>query len=580
MRNRLRRAHFLLVLGLVVGLVLAAIPAAAQSSTGQSSTGGGKKAVGPGTPGAAAQAPVTNPAIVPGEPQIVMPEVILRVEDLSVETVEAQLPPEEDLLPPVRPVPLLTEGEMAVGEPTIPAAPVETEGPAPSANQRLLSSDIRLGAGTLALISGSMSLKTLGPDPRFSLQFHHETLDGFGGHAPGSGYNTRDDGLDGGLKFALGGVGTELAGNFREQESGLQGQSTALSPYSSALTRTISGSASFSGSPLDWLTLSASAAGGLDSLTLQGASPLLSSEVRVAPSLSAQARVGAVVFGLESDYWYRADWYLAGAQDQLHRVKAALTFRADLPATFVIQASAGWFWNSTGLSRFPFFLSVTGTPLEFLTLSIEGGYKVVPYDMQDAMAANVLALPQPLVDDRGWYGESSAKLSVTRDLSVTVNASFMASEEMPVGSTSRDTTTGTGLFPVSQGSGNRLSLNGGLRWAITQAFSISAGGDYEFLDPRPFFTPLLSVNGGILGLDPNGRFGGSLTVSAGPIADGTFQQPLLHASAFWRIIEAVKLQIDGDDLLAPLIGGPRYAIAKDTYVTPGFRLTASLGMSL
>ena len=82
--------------------------------------------------------PATNPAVAPGEPEIIMPQVVLQVEDLSVEKVEAQLPPEEDLLPPVRTIPTLSEGELAVGEPTIPAAPVETEGPARPTNNRLL----------------------------------------------------------------------------------------------------------------------------------------------------------------------------------------------------------------------------------------------------------------------------------------------------------------------------------------------------------------------------------------------------------------------------------------------------------
>ena len=126
-----------------------------------------------------------NPAVAPGEPEIIMPQVILQVEDLSVEKVEAQLPPEEELLPPVRTIPTLSEGELAVGEPTIPAAPVEAEGPSRPSNDRLLSSEVQLGAGTVNMIMGSVALKTLGPDPRFSLQFHHETLDGFGGHAAG-----------------------------------------------------------------------------------------------------------------------------------------------------------------------------------------------------------------------------------------------------------------------------------------------------------------------------------------------------------------------------------------------------------
>ncbi len=523
-------------------------------------------------------APVTNPAVAPGEPEIVMPQVILQVQDLSVENVQAQLPPEEDLLPPVRTIPALSEGELAVGEPTIPAAPVESEGPARPANDRLLSSEVQLGAGSLNMISGSVALKTLGPDPRFSLQFHHETLDGFGGHSPGSGFSLRNDSLDGGLKFRLGGVDNDLGGSFREDETGLQGQSQGPVSYSSALTRAISGTVSFTGAPLDWLTLKAMAGGGIDSLTLEGAAPQSSSGLRLEPSLSAHAKFGAVGFGLESSYWYRDDSYLASPENQMHRVKVAAVFSLDLPATLILQASAAWFWNSAGLSLFPFFLSITGTPLDFLTISMEGGYKVVPYDMHDILSSNALALPQPLADDRGWYANSSAQLSITRDLAATIKVSFMASGEMPMGSTALD--PATGLFAVTQSAGVQLSTDAGLRWGITQAFSLSAGWSHEFID-RPFFTPIDAITAGLLALDPSGRFGGGFTVSAGPIADGTVQPwPIAHLSGFWKITEAVKLQVDGDDLFGPLLGGPRWNIARNTYITPGFRLSTSLSVSL
>ncbi len=520
---------------------------------------------------------VTNPAVIPGEPEMIMPQVILKIEDLSVENVEAQLPPEENLLPPVRTVPILTEGELAVGEPVIPTTPVEGEGPMKPVTGPLLSSDIQLGAGTLGLISGNVSLKTLGPDPRFSLQFNHETLDGFAGHNPGSGFNTRTDGLSGGLRFGIGGVGTELAASFKEDENGLQGISSQVPTvaYSSALSRAISGSASFSGA-IDRLSLTATAGGSLDSLTMQGTAPSPSSEIRLTPSMSASARFGAVKLGLDTNYWYRRDWYLAGGLDYLHRFEIAPTLSVDLPGNFVVQGSIGWFINSQGLSRFPFSVSLTGTPLDFLTLSFEGGYKVVPYDAHDVLAVNDFAQPMPLVDDRGWYGASSAQISLSRDLSATVKASFMASDEMPIGSTTLD--PATGLFDVTQGSGTQFSLNSGLRWGITSYISLSAGWDHEFLD-RPFFTPIDALSAGLLGLDPNGRFGGSVSMAAGPIADGTLQQPLLHASVFWKIVEPVKLQLDGDDLLGPLAGS-RWGIAPNTYVTPGFRLSLSLGMSL
>jgi len=229
---------------------------------------------------------------------------------------------------------------------------------------------------------------------------------------------------------------------------------------------------------------------------------------------------------------------------------------------------------------FPFFISITGTPLDFLTVSMEGGYKVVPYDMHDILSSNALALPQPLVDDRGWYADSSAQLSITRDLAATIKVSFMASDAMPIGSTILDPgPLKTGLFPVTQSAGVQLSTDAGLRWGITQAFSLSAGWSHEFID-RPFFMAIDTITAGLLALDPSGRFGGSFTVSAGPIADGTLQQPILHISGFWKIIEAVKLQVDGDDLLGPLLGGSRWNIGSNTYITPGFRLSTSLSMSL
>ena len=86
------------------------------------------------SPQASPRAPAANPAAGPGGPDIVMPQVILQVQDVSVENVDAQLPPEEEMLPPVRTIPALSEGEMAVGEPAIPAAAVDTEGPSRPAN--------------------------------------------------------------------------------------------------------------------------------------------------------------------------------------------------------------------------------------------------------------------------------------------------------------------------------------------------------------------------------------------------------------------------------------------------------------
>jgi hypothetical protein len=516
-----------------------------------------------------------SPAGGPGEPEIVMPQVVLQIEDLSVEKVEAQLPPEDDLLPPERTVPVLSEGELAVGEPSIPGPGIDTEPVGTPASNRFLSSEVNLGTGTLNNIVGSVSLKTLGADPRFSLQFAHETMDGFsrGGistYQPGSGYSLRTDDLNGGLKFRLGPVDTDLSGAFAERETGLQGQAAA---YTAALSRTLNATASFSATPLDWLSLNGAVGGTYDSLTLEGGTPLQLMGASVSPSLSADARFGNVTFGLSTGYTYRSD--TASPVPDLHRFTADATFGLSLPATFLVDGSAGWFWNSAGLSLFPFSLLVTGTPFEFFTMSLGGGYKVVPYDIGDILAASSFALPAGISDDRGWYGDASVQLAFTRDLAVTTKVSFMASEALPVGSRTQDPTTG--LFTMTQGAHNELSTDLGLRWGITQAFSLSAKWTHQYLDTA-FFSTSDSFSAELLGLDSAGRFGGSISVLVAPTVTQVLQQPVLRMSGFWKVADSVKLQLEGDDLLQPLTGTSRLDIPP--YVSPGFRIIASLSMSL
>ena len=63
-----------------------------------------------------------------------------------------------------------------------------------------------------------------------------------------------------------------------------------------------------------------------------------------------------------------------------------------------------------------------------------------------------------------------------------------------------------------------------------------------------------------------------------PTVTQILQQPVLRASGFWKVADSVKLQLEGDDLLQPLTGTSRLDVPP--YVSPGFRVIASLGMSL
>jgi hypothetical protein len=517
----------------------------------------------------------SSPGVEPGEPEIVMPQVILQIEDLSVEKVEAQLPPEEDLLPPERSIPVMSEGELAIGEPALPSSAAEDE-TVSGARQSFLSSEVLVGAGFPDMITGSMSLKTLGKDPRFSVQFSHETLDGFSGQEPGSGFSLRDDGLTGSVKLLLGPVDMEVTGAFSEQDNGLQSNPDV--PYTSALARSLGVSAGFSSAPLAWLSLNASLAAGYDSLTLVGATPFPLTELAVEPAIGAQARFGAASVGLDARYWFRQDDMAAA--DSLHRFEADATFAVDLPATFIVQGSVGWFWNSAGASLVPFTLSVTGTPFSFLTLSLEGGYAVVPYDLRDILGAHSLAIPVQtavIADDHGWYADASTQLSITSDLALTAKLSFMTHAALPSALTVLD--AAYGLYDVAQGEALTLASDVGMRWGITQSLSVSLGWTQQYL-ALPLFTPQYAVTAEIVALEASGRYGGNLSVAVQPTLSGLLQLPVVRLSGFWKISDVVKLRLDCDDLLWPLLDGSRWDVAPDTYVTPGFRVEGSLSMSL
>jgi hypothetical protein len=107
----------------------------------------------------------------------------------------------------------------------------------------------------------------------------------------------------------------------------------------------------------------------------------------------------------------------------------------------------------------------------------------------------------------------------------------------------------------------------------------------------PFFTPVDSLKLEVLGLEPGGKYGGSFSMTLASTTGQTppvpvLQLPVARLSAFWKITDVVKLQIDGDDLLWPLL--PKLAPADPwpsridigPYVAPGLRITGSVGISL
>jgi hypothetical protein len=509
----------------------------------------------------------------PGEPEIVLPPIILEIEDLSVERVEAKLPPEEDLLPPARDVPLVDVGALVIADPSVPTTAAAAAGTSAGPRDRFLATDVRLGAGTMNHVVGSVAMKTLGGQPRFSLNFSHETMDGTWVDPLKPGFGRRTDQLAGALTFAPAAVEAGLTGSFSEDDSGLQGLSTG-GQFPSRLVRSIGGAASISAKPAEWLRLAAGLDAAADTLRLEGLVLPPESEYRISPSLSAEASFKAVRIGLDARYGFRSSTPAGGSQFQ--RLTAGLSLEADLAAALLLNGSVGWYGSSAGASLVPFELRLTGTPLAFLTLSAGGGYRVIPLDMRDVLALSPLVLPGVPADDSGWFADASLRLTFTRDLTASAKAAFSTSSAALDANTTPD--TGTGLYPLAERQGDRLTTEFGMRWGITQEVSVSGSLAHEWL-PLTVLVPADRLLVELAAVQAAGRWGGNLSVDftvPQPAAGIPLQLPLVRVSGFFAVSDIVTLELGAADLLL-LAGGVRTGFGG--YEEPGFHVTASVRMS-
>ncbi|MEE8440156.1 MAG: hypothetical protein V3S41_00420, partial [Spirochaetia bacterium] len=155
----------------------------------------------------------------PSQTEIIIPEFVLRVEELGVEEVEAVLPSEGELALGMIALPLPGADELVVSDiafdAPLPAVAARSEGPA-------VFSTGRLGAGTANHVLGELSIYKLGTDPRFRLGFAHEGLDGFQFNPAGSGYYAFTNTIDAWLSIQSDVLELEGEAGFVEIEKGLQ----------------------------------------------------------------------------------------------------------------------------------------------------------------------------------------------------------------------------------------------------------------------------------------------------------------------------------------------------------------------
>ncbi len=516
-------------------------------------------------------------ATAPEEPDIVLPEVILRIEDFSVEALSGAAPGEEEALPPARELPLPAGEVPLLAEPPAPPAAEVPAGlptglPA-EARERPLSALAELGAGSMNHLFSQVALHGLGEEPRFRLRFLHETLDGMAGEEPGSGFSLRQDELEGALKFHLGRVAVDLDAGLREEERGLQGRSTAPDPFVSRLLRTFSPGAELAWPFAEHWTLSGSLDGSFTAQLFTGAAPEGLLEAQVSPQIALEVRMPRFWLGVEGRYARRL---LDG--EPTDRATASGRFGVDFSKAVRLEGSGGWHWGTLSGHLFPFALSLMITPNPSFSLLAAGGYRVEELAAGDLLLAYPWAeLPDPILEDHGWYTDLTATFSLRRAFSLQAGGHLAWHRAVPEPQTALGLGP-RGLYPLTQVEAARAAVEASLRWSPARETYLSAGWRMQ-VAKHPAFTPgtELRLDGGAGGE----RWGvhGSLVVNLGyDPAQAYTLTPELSLGGFFQASKAVRLVAEAEDLLAPLAGGPR--LDWDPFVEPGIRATLKAQINL
>jgi hypothetical protein len=507
----------------------------------------------------------------PDQTEIIIPEFILRVEELGVEEVEAVLPNEAELALGQISLPLPGAGELVVSDVAfdapMPAVTARTQGPS-------VFSTGRLGAGSRNRILGELSIYKLGADPRFRLGFAHEGLDGYQSNSAGTGFYAFTNTIDAWLSMQSDVLALEAEAGFVEREKGLQNQSAhnAVAVRATGLTAELT----YSPDPLITVTgdLDAGMATRLQTTT-SAAAPPRDQEYVLTPAAEARINIRAV------DLIFRTSYYLrllaGGALPTQQDLDFTAGFEASLP-WMVIAGHAGVDWDfATGLV-YPWNLSVRSLIGDALELGASGGYRVERtrlldlWGVEPLLAVGDAAGAADLVNNGIWYGQADVRWTGFSGLSLRSEIEFNA-ESAALDLQPYDTVADE--FPFLQRSlmSLRPSVQGA--WQPSPVWQFEAGWSGQFID-RTAVQPSGVLEGAVRFSGRSGVFRADLEVVSELYPEPNV--PWLSLAGTVTAGEGVEVVVELSDLLSPLMdaGRPTHGAqvtADYPFIEPGFVAT-------
>jgi len=509
--------------------------------------------------------------VEPSQTEIIIPEFVLRVEELGVEEVEAVLPSEAELALGLIALPLPGADELAVSDIAFdaPLPVVATRGDGPS-----VFSTGRLGAGTANRVLGELSIYKLGADPRFRLGFAHAGVDGFQFNPAGTGYYAFTNTIDAWLSIESETLELEAEAAFAESERGLQGEST----YNAVAVRATEITTDIVYRPDPLVTITGEVDAGMATrlqTTGGGADPPRDQEFVVTPAVAAKIDIRAVDLIFTASYYLR---FLAG-DALLTQQDADFTagFEAVLPWSMVIGGHAGVHWDFSSGLEYPWALSVRSLIGDAFEVGASGGYRVLRTSLQELWNQEPLltvgdAVSAQLTNNNAWFGQADARWTSAAGFSLRSEIEFK-SESAAVDLQPYD--TGIEEFPYLQRALISLSPSAQAAWQPSPVWQFEAGWRGQFID-RTTVQPSSVLDGAIRFSDRSGVFRVDLEAISDFYPEPSI--PWLGLSGTVTAGEGVEVVIELSDLLSPLMdpGRPAYGsqvTAEYPFIEPGFVAT-------
>gem|GEM_PF-2395605 len=532
----------------------------------------------------------------PEDTEILVPTLLLEVEDLRVEIVDAELPGSPPLPIPQVQVPLPGTEDAAMAATVLPQPgldPDVVDPREPDPTESSIYTTGRLGTGNMNHILGAVSLYKLGADPRFRFEFAHDGIDGYSGKESGSGYFRRDDLIDGWIAGDLGPLALELDGRFFAREEGLQEGAEVQNnqdsgngeKYYSVENRYLSGGTQIAVSPTDAFALTGRMNASTVARVLTDADePPRARETLLEPSVSAELSFPSLDAALRGSYDIRMlSEKDADSIPSAQNVEGYGEFEYFFEPPVSIGAGAGVVWEVEERVHVPFHLRLQGNPFAQLTLRAEGGQEIHRKRYFD-LWEEVPLLAIRAADGDGprneaeWYGELAAiyELDGTEN---TIDAAVRYARienRLVLGDFVGD------RFDFEQKDRTMLTPSLGIATRVADNLRFRLGWQGQILDTT-VLDPQHSISAQV-----------ELQNSAGTLAAGAenlfqvYEEPVLpRLSLFGRAAatEGIEFRLSFEDILEPLLDDGRPSLGSSVkaarpFIEPGFRVIVSTQISL